>query len=103
MKNPDRLQLFNSIPQLHANPQSRVIKERTGTFTDNMKLPIHRWFRYSAGFSAAWVEQVIAELEPQTILDPFAGSGTVCVTADKLGINSCGIEAHPFVCKLLCI
>ncbi|MEG3934448.1 DNA methyltransferase [Microcoleus sp. T3_B1] len=100
MKNPDRLQLFNSIPQLHANPQSRVIKERTGTFTDNMKLPIHRWFRYSAGFSAAWVEQVIAELEPQTILDPFAGSGTVCVTADKLGINSCGIEAHPFVCKL---
>lgn len=84
----DRLQLFTSIPELCENPRSRVIQERTGTFTDNMKLPIHRWFRYSAGFSAAWVEQVITELKPQTILDPFAGSGTVCVSADKLGINS---------------
>jgi len=96
----EQLQLFNFIPELYENPQSKVIKERTGTFTDNMKLPIHRWFRYSAGFSAAWVEQLITELKPQTILDPFAGSGTVCVTADKLGINSYGIEAHPFVCKL---
>ena len=100
MTKPVKLQLFDSIPESHANTQSRMIKERTGTFTDNMKLPIHRWFRYSAGFSAAWVEKVITELEPQTILDPFAGSGTVCVAADKLGINSYGIEAHPFVYRL---
>lgn len=65
-----------------------------------MKLPVHRWFRYSAGFSAAWVERVITDLEPQTILDPFAGSGTVCVVADQFGVNSWGIEAHPFVYKL---
>ncbi|MEH1889505.1 MAG: hypothetical protein V7K92_08590 [Nostoc sp.] len=52
-----------------------------------MKLPIHRWFRYSAGFSATWVEGVIAELEPKIVLDPFAGSldrkldyGTVTIT-----------------------
>ncbi|MCI5121395.1 MAG: hypothetical protein D3908_09450 [Candidatus Electrothrix sp. AUS4] len=32
---------------------------RSGTFTDNMKLPVHRWFRYSAGFSAQWVEEEI--------------------------------------------
>ncbi len=100
MTKPVQLQLFDSIPESHENTQSRIIKERTGTFTDNMKLPIHRWFRYSAGFSAAWVEKVITELEPQTILDPFAGSGTVCVAADKLGINSYGIEAHPFVYRL---
>lgn len=24
--------------------------QRVGTFTDNMKLPIHRWFRYSQVF-----------------------------------------------------
>ena len=100
MTKPVQLQLFDSIPESRENTQSRIIKERTGTFTDNMKLPIHRWFRYSAGFSAAWVEKVITELEPQTILDPFAGSGTVCVAADKLGVNSYGIEAHPFVYKL---
>ncbi|MGB3267012.1 MAG: DNA methyltransferase [Microcoleus sp.] len=100
MTKPIQLQLFDSIPESHETTQSRIIKERTGTFTDNMKLPVHRWFRYSAGFSAAWVEKVITELEPQTILDPFAGSGTVCIAADKLRINSYGIEAHPFVYKL---
>ncbi|AFY31185.1 DNA methyltransferase [Calothrix sp. PCC 7507] len=100
MTKPYQLQLFNSTPESHENIQSRIIKERTGTFTDNMKLPIHRWFRYSAGFSAAWVEGVITELEPKIILDPFAGSGTVCVAADKLGVTSYGIEAHPFVHRL---
>ncbi len=34
---------------------------RSGTFTDNMKLPVHRWFRYSAGFSAEWVIQEIQQ------------------------------------------
>lgn len=100
MTKPSQLQLFKLIPESQANNQSRIIQERAGTFTDNMKLPIHRWFRYSAGFSAAWVERVITELEPQTILDPFAGSGTVCIAADKLNINSYGIEAHPFVYRL---
>jgi 16S rRNA G966 N2-methylase RsmD len=100
MNKHSQVQIFNSIPESHENARSRVIKERAGTFTDNMKLPIHRWFRYSAGFSAAWVERVVSELKPQTILDPFAGSGTVCIAADKLGINSYGIEAHPFVYRL---
>jgi 16S rRNA G966 N2-methylase RsmD len=100
MSNPLQLQLFSLLPESHKQAESRVIQERAGTFTDNMKLPIHRWFRYSAGFSAAWVERVITDLEPQTILDPFAGSGTVCVAADKLGVNSFGIEAHPFVYKV---
>lgn len=88
------------MPELRNDFQSRAITERTGTFTDNMKLPIHRWFRYSAGFSATWVEGVIAELEPKIVLDPFAGSGTVCIAADKLGVDSYGIEAHPFVYRL---
>ena len=95
-----QLQLFNLPLESNEHTQSKVVKERAGTFTDNMKLPIHRWFRYSAGFSAAWVEQVITDLKPQAILDPFAGSGTVCVSADRLGVNSFGIEAHPFVYKL---
>ncbi|WP_243713835.1 DNA methyltransferase [Nostoc sp. 106C] len=93
-------QLLNLVPESHDNAQLRAINERTGTFTDNMKLPIHRWFRYSAGFSADWVESVITQLAPENILDPFVGSGTVCIAADKLGVNSYGIEAHPFVYRL---
>ncbi|MDX8414383.1 MAG: hypothetical protein R8J85_09885 [Mariprofundales bacterium] len=39
---------------------------RSGTFTDNMKLPIHRWFRYSAGFSAEWVQAEIKQYQEET-------------------------------------
>ena len=33
----------------------------TSNFLDNMRLPVHRWFRYSAGFSAEWVKWLLAE------------------------------------------
>jgi len=32
---------------------------RSGAFGDNMSLPVHRWYRYSAGFSADWVSSLI--------------------------------------------
>ncbi len=76
---------------------------RSGTFVDNMSLPIHRWFRYSAGFAAPWVEEVLSEwyIQPgQVVLDPFAGSGTVLVVCDSLGISSVGVEAHPLVARI---
>ena len=61
------------------------IKEKadlTSTFADNMKLPIHRWYRYTAGFSAAWVKEVIEAENGQNILDPFGGSGTVMIESE---------------------
>jgi hypothetical protein len=69
-----------------------------------MSLPIHRWFRYSAGFAAQWVEQVLSDWkikQEHLVLDPFAGSGTVSVVCDMMGIPSLGIEAHPFVARIL--
>lgn len=76
---------------------------RSGTFVDNMTLPLHRWFRYSAGFSAEWVEQLLREWEVDqryVVLDPFAGSGTVLLACEKLGIKSIGVEAHPTVARI---
>lgn len=76
---------------------------RSGTFVDNMALPVHRWFRYSAGFAAQWVEQVLSEWvigRSHVVLDPFAGSGTVPVVCDTLGIRSIGVEAHPVVARI---
>jgi hypothetical protein len=60
-------------------------KRRSGAFTDNMKLPVHRWFRYSAGFSAEWAEKIIRqEAGPGgAVLDPFAGSGTTLLAAQQ--------------------
>ncbi|MEW5856395.1 MAG: DNA methyltransferase [Cyanobacteriota bacterium] len=73
------------------------------TFADNMKLPVHRWFRFSAGFSAQWVETVITKAKKQetvTVLDPFAGAGTTLLAAEKIGVECYGIEAHPFVARV---
>ena len=70
-----------------------------------MKLPIHRWFRYSAGFSAEWVEKEIARYREDSgnepvVLDPFVGSGTTVLAGCKENIASIGIEAHNFVYRI---
>ncbi len=78
-------------------------KDRSSTFADNLSLPIHRWFRYSAGFSAHWVRQVIEQekLHGRTkVLDPFSGSGTVLLASEQSGVQAVGLEAHPFVARV---
>ncbi len=75
-------------------------KARSGTFVDNLKLPVHRWFRYSAGFSAEWVASVIRKERARKVLDPFAGSGTTLLSADAEGIESVGFESHSFVQRI---
>lgn len=76
---------------------------RSGTFVDNLALPVHRWFRYSAGFAAQWVELVLHDWgigRNHIVLDPFAGSGTVSIVCDTLGIRSISVEAHPVVARV---
>jgi DNA modification methylase len=73
------------------------------TFADNLALPIHRWFRYSAGFSALWVRELIKQEKAKgryNILDPFAGSGTTLLEGEYCGVNVVGIESHPFVARI---
>ncbi len=65
---------------------------------DNMKLPVHRWFRYSAGFSAEWVESLVHS--DARVLDPFAGSGTTLLAAQSIGAESVGIDSQHFVCRV---
>ena len=81
----------------------RFTKHKPGTFVDNMKLPVHRWFRYSAGFAGQWAEEVIARdaSNPNALVfDPFAGSGTTLIAAEQCGVNSWGIDSHPFVARV---
>ena len=79
----------------------------TSTFIDNMSLPIHRWFRYTAGFSAQWVEETVRKYLSKSVhndnfrvLDPFAGSGTTLLACDKLGVISYGYESHPLIYEI---
>lgn len=97
-----QLELFEDIADITGKKKT----DTSSTFLDNMKLPIHRWFRYSAGFSAEWVESVIRSRltdDPEQnliVFDPFTGSGTVLLAGDRLGVNSMGVEAHPFVARI---
>ncbi|MGQ9457946.1 MAG: DNA modification methylase [Anaerolineae bacterium] len=95
-----QLPLFPTLEELRVKPATYG---RSSTFVDNMNSPIHRWFRYSAGFSAQWAEQEIrAALQrgPVRLLDPFAGAGTTLIEGEHCGAPSLGIEAHPFVCRI---
>jgi len=84
-------------------PSPDLKGSRSGTFVDNMVLPVHRWFRYSAGFSAEWVGQLLEKWQitsDHIVLDPFAGSGTVSLACDNRSLRSIGIEAHPVVARV---
>jgi len=81
-------------------PAPSTLSDRIGTFQDSLRAPIHRWFKYPAGFSYKLVEALIEEYrldETHWILDPFVGCGTTAVTAKEHSVNCVGIEAHPFV------
>lgn len=77
--------------------------DTTSTFADNLSLPVHRWFRYSAGFSALWARELIQDQKTvgrTRVLDPFAGSGTLLLEGEYCDAPAVGLEAHPFVSRV---
>lgn len=79
------------------------MRDTSTTFAENRRLPVHRWIRFSAGFSGAWAERLIAGARAAgttRVFDPFAGSATTLLAAENAGVESCGVESHPFVVRM---
>jgi hypothetical protein len=64
---------------------------------------VHRLHPYLGKFVPQLVELFLRRFfKPgETILDPFAGSGTTLVEANALGMNAVGIELSPFNCLII--
>lgn len=95
---------FFDMKQAHVSTEKVSMNDRSGAFVDNMSLPVHRWFRYSAGFSADWVRSIVRERRGESssfaVLDPFAGVGTTLLACDAEDIQSWGFETHPFIYRI---
>lgn len=86
--------------------ETSVDDSKSSTFIDNLSIPIHRWFKYSAGFSAEWVREVIRLYQNKwgkeeiNVLDPFAGSGTSLLEGEICNAKTLGVESHPFIARV---
>src|SRR5229473_1648117 len=63
----------------------------------------HGLFPYRGKFHPQMVKSIIniMGLKPgDTLLDPMCGSGTACIEASLMGIDSIGIDASPFCCLM---
>lgn len=70
-------------------------------FTENRAVPIHRWVPWIAGFSASFVDSILATYlnthrRRSVILDPFAGVGTTLAQAIMRGHDVIGFEINPY-------
>ncbi|MGC1177295.1 MAG: DNA methyltransferase, partial [Candidatus Saccharimonadales bacterium] len=67
-------------------------------FKTNKQLPIHGWFDYKQGYADQLVQRLItaADLRPgEYVLDPFTGVGTTQVSAQRMRVNSVGLDINP--------
>lgn len=59
--------------------------------------PVDNWYRYYAGYSAAFVERALTEAAPNAsiILDPWNGTGTTTVVAASRKVGAFGFDINP--------
>lgn len=73
-----------------------------GSAKDNARSPIHNWYKFTAGFSHRFVDEIIVmenlkRKNDSQIFDPFAGCGTTLVSSQKVGIPAVGNEGQEFM------
>ena len=91
---------FADATAAHLAAPGTPVPGNTTTFADNMKVPVHRWYRYSAGYSSEWATSLARHWGSRRVLDPFGGSGTTVLAAQELAVESVGVEVHPMVARI---
>jgi len=77
-----------------------------GTFNYNTKNPVHNWYKFTAGFSNKFVDEIISKENPSNkkdfnVFEPFAGCGTTLVSCQTLGVKSFGNESQRFLIDII--
>jgi len=72
--------------------EERLSMRQLVTYVPNKTVPIHRWFSYKEGFSAALVDAFLREFGAQAgksrVFDPFVGCGTTVIAAKQAGYGA---------------
>ena len=85
---------------LHGRFASRMIvnpalTRKIVSHQGNRTTPGFRWLKYKESFSHTLVERCLNATHPNSVLDPFAGLGTVPLIAAGRGASARGIEISP--------
>jgi DNA modification methylase len=77
----------------------KIANSEIGSARDNFRSPIHNWYKFTAGFSHRFVEQIIGiekleKIPSSKVFDPFAGCGTTLVCSQKAGVAAVGNESQ---------
>jgi DNA modification methylase len=84
----------------------KIILQKNTLFEDetisdlNKHGVIHKWYDYLEDFPFSLIEEKIKEyqIKPNSlIVEPFAGSGTTCISANFFQSNSIGFDANPLM------
>ena len=78
--------------RLEVNPG---LARKVVSYQGNRHTPGFRWLKYKEGFSKGLVDDLLREVQPKAVLDPFAGIGTAPLVAAGQGREGTGIEILP--------
>jgi methylase of polypeptide subunit release factors len=88
------------LPQFYSLHRDKESLRQLVTFVSNKTAPIHRWYKFTQGYSGELVRRLIDDLQVKKgaiICDPFVGSGTTLLTCRILGFDSFGAEISPLM------
>ncbi|MFY7845940.1 DNA modification methylase [Chryseobacterium gambrini] len=68
-------------------------------FNKNKTVSIHQWYPFVEGYSKEFIESILNEIEyiPESVLEPFSGSGTTALELQFKNISCISFEVSPFM------